>query len=866
MADKKIKNSDLFEKGLFSQSAEQAKALLSVMGDLEKQFKEILNVTTEISKTTPLKGYDNIEKVNKAINDQDDAVKSLNRLEKEKIRLAQRLQDLRKGRLDDNIALREAVKAETQQLRVQAKENLKVLGIYKQESARLTRLRKEYKDLTLEKGKNTKEAKALLKEITKLDKKLKDVDASVGQNQRSVRDYKKALEGVNSTAKKVTASLGGLAILNGIKESFAGTTEGSAALEKVLSRITVTTGVLVERLVKIFSDPNLSFANFFDKLRDGFQGFGDQVEKALELNDKAIDTEAKLFKTVQERERQNARLLEQQAKLTIQADDNTKSIKDQRIANEELLKVELQILNNEVFIAKQREQIARQRAEALPADKARAEELTRAIFESEQKQAEAVAKRAEVEKRERELLRDDIELDLDQLIDIADRRKTINESIIADDTLTFEERTKALDKATNDIEASFIKQAEKIKEGTGIIFNIDDLINEEDTVKLNERIKALGLDEIRQNRLREIIQERIQAVEDLRKVSDELDRKRLESNEISSDTVLISDTLNELDKEKIDLEAVLLALEEKRLQNEIDNLKFKIGLAKEGSAEQIALNQQLQEKLLEQETNRIQKEQELKAKEDEQEKARNQKRIDEARELREVLLQGARAFADKTQENLEANIDREISALERRREALLAIASRGGEDAERNLAQEEKRRAELERRREQARRRQQRIELGLSVFETYSNKVANNDPNPLGSTIRDISVLQSFINSLPTFWEGAERVGDTLTPNMRGRDGHIVRVDGSERVVPGNLNSKLGRMTNAELVDRALSNDNQIGVVADLEAVKAGLSEVVKAINQKPVPSWDYNKMKNALIDSVEQKGKKENAIRRNIA
>ena len=75
-------------------------------------------------------------------------------------------------------------------------ETSNLLGPYDKLSAKLNRLRKEYKDLAAQNKLNTEEAKALKKEIDGLDSTLKSIDGSVGQYQRNVGNYGDALKGI----------------------------------------------------------------------------------------------------------------------------------------------------------------------------------------------------------------------------------------------------------------------------------------------------------------------------------------------------------------------------------------------------------------------------------------------------------------------------------------------------------------------------------------------------------------------------------------------------------------------------------------------------------------------------------------------
>jgi hypothetical protein len=76
----------------------------------------------------------------------------------------------------------------------------KAVGAYDALSAKLNKLRKEFKNAALDGSKTTEELDAMQKEIQQLDKTLKNVDGQVGQFQRNVGNYPK-------TFAKVTRSL-----------------------------------------------------------------------------------------------------------------------------------------------------------------------------------------------------------------------------------------------------------------------------------------------------------------------------------------------------------------------------------------------------------------------------------------------------------------------------------------------------------------------------------------------------------------------------------------------------------------------------------------------------------------------------------
>jgi hypothetical protein len=135
----------------------------------------------------------NIEGIN-SINDLNKAIKettaALNATEDaaERLKLQEKL-----GKLT---AEQKAAKKNQDDLNKSFLETSNSLGAYDKLSAKLNRLRKEYKDLEVSGQGGGKGAQALLKQIQALDGQLKDTDAKVGQFQRNVGNYGDAVKGI----------------------------------------------------------------------------------------------------------------------------------------------------------------------------------------------------------------------------------------------------------------------------------------------------------------------------------------------------------------------------------------------------------------------------------------------------------------------------------------------------------------------------------------------------------------------------------------------------------------------------------------------------------------------------------------------
>lgn len=126
------------------------------------------------------------------------------------------------------------------------------------------------------------------------------------------------------------------------------------------------------------------------------------------------------------------------------------------------------------------------------------------------------------ERERSELKQDRLERDLDILIDGFDNQKSINERLLKDENLTLQKRAQILQETEQLATTSFEKQIETVQKFTGIAINENALIGESDAVLLNEKIRGLGLSEIIEGRLLEIVRERRTVLQDLTEAQQDL--------------------------------------------------------------------------------------------------------------------------------------------------------------------------------------------------------------------------------------------------------------------------------------------------------------------------------------------------------
>lgn len=133
--------------------------------------------------TINIEGIDTISQLNAEIKNTEKALEGLKVGTEEYAQASEKLAKLK--------AEQKAVRKNQDDLNKSFLEQSDALGSYDKASAKLNRLRKDYKNLAIEGKEATAEGKALKKQIDELDATLKKVDGSVGQFQRNVGNYPK---------------------------------------------------------------------------------------------------------------------------------------------------------------------------------------------------------------------------------------------------------------------------------------------------------------------------------------------------------------------------------------------------------------------------------------------------------------------------------------------------------------------------------------------------------------------------------------------------------------------------------------------------------------------------------------------------
>jgi len=406
-------------------------------------------------------------------------------------------------------------------------------------------------------------------------------------------------------------------------------------------------------------------------------------------------------------------------------------------------------------------------------------------------------------------------------------------------------------------------------------------------VKINEELKK-SLEELWQTELdRTSTQETLLALKKLAK-DDELRLQR----ELSTDLLNRDQQLKDaLILNQIEFDRAMKNLKESedvvKAQTEVNKIQFKLNKANGLqaialefellSAKHKLLDEELEAELLsvgnnEAEKDKIRSEYALKHQEldkefkdksikDEEEKTEVVKKSFENQ--REFIKLTADYFIKRSNDKI-AQYDKEIAMAEKQSDILQQLAINGNITAKESLAEQQKLIVEANRKKEAEARKQQRIKLAESVYSAYTSNVEKDEKNPLAKTITDITLLSQFIQSIPTFYEGTETtVGDALgKPQLSGRDGHIVRVDGSEKILNPTLSRMTGDLTTNQIAKIAMEYNNgklvQKGEGAvqiqtgwnSIEVLKK-LDEIGRVIADKPESNIEVGRIVQGAMDIV---------------
>tara|TARA_R110000751_G_scaffold46884_3_gene105085 strand:+ start:3483 stop:6947 length:3465 start_codon:yes stop_codon:yes gene_type:complete len=295
---KKIENKDLFGADLFKKTQEDVKLLVNELNLLEKELVSVATQQQKVLNTQDNKSLKSIQKTKKAVKQLSETELKATTIRKQKLNLERKLDIANATRTKDNARLNAQIQKQNQLTKDSVRETTKSLGAYTNLSAKLNRLRKEYKDLALTEGTTTKKTKALALQIQNLDTKLKGVDKTVGQSQRNVGNYGSAMSKVGGVLKGfvgalgITAGIAGLSrVLTGAIKTAKDFEQGNANLASVLGKTSKDITILTNDAKRLGAVTSFS-ATQVSTLQTEFAKLGFNEQEILNATEATLDLAA----------------------------------------------------------------------------------------------------------------------------------------------------------------------------------------------------------------------------------------------------------------------------------------------------------------------------------------------------------------------------------------------------------------------------------------------------------------------------------------------------------------------------------------------------------------------------------------------
>jgi hypothetical protein len=203
---------------------------------------------------------------------------------------------------------------------------------------------------------------------------------------------------------------------------------------------------------------------------------------------------------------------------------------------------------------------------------------------------------ADGEEKRRRLKQDTLERDLDILIDGLANQQAINLRRLKDEELTYDARRAILRETEQLAQGSFEQQIATIQQFTDQAVNANELLAESDAVALNARIRALGLSEIIEGRLLEVIRDRRTAILDLSEAQSELAAQEAKAAEIRRTALLKrAEEEQNLELEAFDQRQALANAEFNQIERtEAEKTRFRLEAERERLQKLIELNEAFQ--------------------------------------------------------------------------------------------------------------------------------------------------------------------------------------------------------------------------------------------------------------------------------
>ena len=295
----KVKSSDIIQPDIYANTIKSTEDLIKVLDKLEKQFKVNLTEQEKLLKSKGnVKDAKDIQDVNNALKESAKSRKVISDVEKEQLKLKQKLKSLSDEEVRGKLRFNAAAKAQRDILKDEIILQDKQAGTLVKLNAENRKLRREREGLNLE----TTKGKARLTEINKvLDANNAKIDANSDKLKRqkiNIGNYSSALSKAKGVLVGFAGALGITAGLTGLVNAFKKSIniakefeQGNANLASVLGKTKDEIGALTEDAKRLGAATSFS-ATQVSRLQTEFAKLGFNEQEILNATEATLNLAA----------------------------------------------------------------------------------------------------------------------------------------------------------------------------------------------------------------------------------------------------------------------------------------------------------------------------------------------------------------------------------------------------------------------------------------------------------------------------------------------------------------------------------------------------------------------------------------------
>ena len=924
---KKILSSDIIEQNIFKNTIKSADELIIKLTALNTEFKTVAETTKEVIKSSK---FDSVKSLNDFTKATEQATKlqkaqlqvqnELNKALGLKAKIEVQIEKSETERTRRTILQTKEQERQAKATEREIKAQSMLESRYARVNSWLNKLRAEYRDLAIKKElglslteKEELRYSTLEKRIQTYDKALKGVDASMGIHNRNVGNYRSAFDGLGFSVAQLTREMPAFA--NSIGTGFMAISNNLPILFDELQKIKKAnvelqaTGQPTTSVFKQLAGAVFSFQTLLSVGVTLLTIYGakivDWVSNALSPANKELEELNKKQKRIAEEQKAQADFVGKESSMYVgllyalkqtnkgskERAELIKTINDQYGTTLKNIQDETKFQNQlntsiEKYIEYQKNKFT------LNKNEERRQIILEKQYENDIKIRE---KREEIEKREAEArskrfgtesfyAKERLEKAQNELIALEDNARYYDRrlEVLAKTDLKLNNLNKTFDKQ-NDIQDKAVDSQKELNLYTSKYLEIlakiqqyrnqvretelQDQLNKE-IQKQKDSISQIGVPEnseiesILQQQLDfklEALNKEFKANQKVREKEYQEEKKKLEEKRDtykvgSKEYSKYQESLKELDK---DYETETNFLAEQNADN-------KLKIEQDYKKEKQSIDKELFETWEEYQTRQLEKQKNNAEKQLQQQKDTFQK-------LDQLAKFSADYFIAQSERKISA-IDKQIDALNKQNDYMKDLAASGNINAQQSLAQNNKLIQEANKEKQKELKKQEKIKLAMTVFDSYNANLQSKElggQNALVKTIKDVSLLQAFINSLPAFMEGTEDTG-LNGKGVDGKGGFLSVLHPNERIVPKQLNEKMKGMTNLELSNLAddylrgnvIKQDTVINTNWSTELIVSKLDSLEKAIVNKEEYKAEVGEIIGGVMHVVETIKTKNQRVR----